>query len=124
MQLDKGRVLELGPRVSDGPRTERFKELAAAQFVQEFMQVPLQRLHGLLQNEEHHHRKGQLPMSGEIFRSYPMSGNKICVAKFETQRFDQFDEMARDRLYDRSHPQGNRRAAIIVQAKSFITNML
>src|SRR3990170_2463562 len=72
VEFNKSGVLELGTRMSPGTAGNGLKEFAVGQLVEKFMQVPLNRLHRLLQDKQHYHRKAQLPLSSKVLRPHSM----------------------------------------------------
>ena len=59
IELDEGGVAELGARLAEGARRDRFKGLALGrQPFQEVQQAALQAAQAFLEDEQHHARKG------------------------------------------------------------------
>jgi len=89
-----------------GPGTggDRFKQFLTGQLAQKFMQVSLDRLHGLLQRKEHNDDKSQLTFAGEILGAHAMACTEIRVAQLVTQRFDKTDDMSGDAFNKGAHP--------------------
>src|ERR1035438_7861834 len=110
--------------MSHRPTGERFKELALGQLIKKLVQMTLDRLDGLLQEKKHQHWESQLALAGEILRPHSMASQEVLIAQFSAQSFNQGDEVMRNVMNSRLHPQGNGGTAEHVQAKSFIDNML
>jgi hypothetical protein len=51
------------------------------QLVEEFVQVALARLEGLLQQKKHQQWKSPLALAGEILRSHSMASQEVWVAQ-------------------------------------------
>ena len=52
------------------------------------MQVPLQRLGGLLQREEQDEGKGQLALAREVCRTHTLAGDEVTMTQLRTQGFN------------------------------------
>jgi hypothetical protein len=57
IELNEGRVFELGTGMCPSPRRDWLKQLIAHHFIEEFVEVPLDRLDRLLEHKEHDDRK-------------------------------------------------------------------
>jgi hypothetical protein len=93
---DEHRVLELGAGV--GPRAggHRRAQLTRRQPVEELVQVALERLGGLLQDEEHRARKGQEALAAEVRRPLALGGDQLTGLQTPAQGFHEFDHMGGD----------------------------
>ena len=94
-----------------GPAGDRFKDLTLGQLVQEFVQVALEGLHGLLENKEHQHSETELALACKVLRSHPVARQESWVAQFSAESLDQGDEITWDVMSNGSHPQGDRETA-------------
>lgn len=104
IQLDKGGVLELGPRMRPSTGSDQFKQIVTGQLIEKLIQVSLDRLHCLLQGEEHNDRESQLALAREILGSDAMSPDEIPVTQLATERFDKGDNLSGNAFNNGAHP--------------------
>ena len=124
VQFGEGAFLELGSRMSHRSAGQRLENLALGQLVEEFVQVALDRLEGLLQQKKHQPWKSQLALAGEILRSHSMASQEVLVAQLSAQSFDERGEIIGNVVDNRLHPQVNGGTNAKVQPKLLIISML
>ena len=117
IQLDEGAFFELGPSMSHRSAGERLEDLALGQIVEEFVQMALDRLDGLLQQKKHQQWKSQLALAGEILGPHSMASQEVLIAQLGAQGFDEGGEMIGNVMNNSLHPQVNGGTAEKVQAK-------
>ena len=86
---------------------DRLKEVALGQLVQKLVQMALDRLDGLLQHKKHQSWEGQLTVAGKVLRSHSMASQEVRIAQLGSQSYNQGDEVMRNVMNSRLHPQVN-----------------
>ena len=112
MEFEEGTVLALGAGLSHGATGHGCKELALGQVIQELVEVALERLDGLLEEEEHEERAGPLAVAGEVLGSDPMTGAEERIPQPGAERFDQRDEIGGNVLKTCLHPRGAKEGSV------------
>jgi hypothetical protein len=124
IELAEGAGFKLGPRMSHRSAGNRLKELALGQLIQKLVQMALDGLDGLLQHKKHQQRESQLPLAGKVLRPHAMASQELWIAQLSTQSGDQCNEVTRNIMSSRLHPQVNGDSNAKVQPKSLFISML
>ena len=124
MEFEEGTVLALGAGLSHGATGHGCKELALGQVIQELVEVALERLDGLLEEEEHEERAGPLAVAGEVLGSDPMTGAEERIPQPGAERFAQRDEIGGNALKTCLHPRVAKEGEELVRYKSSIISIL
>ena len=106
------------------PTGDRLKELPLGQLIQKLVQMTLDRFDGLLQHKKHQPWEGQVSLTGKVLRPHTMPIQESGITQLSAQSTDQGNEVMRNVMNSRLHPQVNGGTSEYVQAKSRNDSML